>query len=202
MRICCTIVWLGFVLLAAEKSSDIRSVNFANLGYPWVTDTGDREFRWLTSFDSMVLLRDGHHVFKNPEDCGLSCPALEIQEITFEDVNGDGVADSIVTLLYTTGGTGYWHYAYFYTLANSKPKLLAAFKGGSRLSHGLHRVFTGNGHLVIELNEAKENQGECCAIWKSRTEYEWRRNRFEAVSKPVLERIPLHERRWSLKLLQ
>ena len=77
-------------------------------------------------------------------------------------------------------------------------KLLAAFRTGSRLGEGLHRVYISNGHLIVELNDARESEGECCATWRKRTEYEWRTDHFAAVAKALLERIPVHERDWSI----
>jgi hypothetical protein len=77
-------------------------MNFADFRYPWLKDTGLREFRWLASFDTTVLIRNGGHVFNDTEECGLSCPALAIQQVTYGDVNRDRVDDAIVTLVYTT----------------------------------------------------------------------------------------------------
>jgi hypothetical protein len=83
-----------------------------------------------------------------------------------------------------------------YTLTNGKSKLIAAFATGARVYQGLHHVYVGNGHLIVELNEPDESKGECCATWRTRTEYQWRRDHFQAVSDPVKEPIPIHERTW------
>jgi hypothetical protein len=79
-----------------------------------------------------------------------------------------------------------------YTVKNSAAKLIAAFEMGSRLSHGLNRVYVGNGHLIVELNEPDENAGECCATWRTRTEYRWSKDHFEASFESVKEEIPVH----------
>ena len=175
--------------------TDIRQIDFRNFRYPWRETTIPDGFRWLTRFDTAVSLRDGVHVFKD-EQCGRTCPQLSISEVLYTDVNDDGVMDAIVLLSYWSGGTAYWEYAYMYTTERSKFKLIAAFQTGSRLAHGLHRIYQGNGHLIIELNEADEAEGECCATWRTRTEYKWSGDHFEPVSEPIKEPIPLHERTW------
>lgn len=107
--------------------------------------------------------------------------------------------DAMVTPAYNSGGQMHWHVVYIYTVEANSVKLLAAFRTGSRLGEGLHRAYIGNGLLIIALNDDRENEGECCATWRKRTEYEWRTGHFALVGDPVLERIPIHERDWSAR---
>jgi hypothetical protein len=191
--------YFSFALLAAgqEKRAfpDIHQIDFRNFRYPWRAATSQGNFQWLTKFDATVSLRDGAHVFK-ADECGRSCPELSISEVLYTDVNADFVQDAIIVLNYSTGGTAHWAYVYMYTMSNGTSKLIAAFETGSRIQHGVHRIYPGNGHLIVELNEPDENEGECCATWRTRTEYEWRSDHFEAVSEPVKEPIPVHQRTW------
>jgi hypothetical protein len=145
-----------------------------------------------------VALRDGMHVFRDDE-CGgpyQRCPEVSISEILYTDVNDDLVQDAIVTLDYLSGGTAHWEYVYMYTFVGARPKLIAAFETGTRVHHGLHRVYVGNGHLIVELNEPDQSKGECCATWRTRTEYQWRSDHFEALYEPVKEPIPIYQRSW------
>ena len=174
--------------------ADIRQIDFRNFRFPWRTPTGTEDFQWLTKFDTTVSLQDGVHVFKG--ECGSSCPEVSISEVSYTDVNDDFVQDAIVVLSYSTGGTAHWNYVYMYTTAKGALKLIAAFEAGTRIHHGLHRVYMGSGHLIVELNEPDESEGECCATWRTRTKYQWRGDRFEAVSEPVKEPIPVHQRTW------
>jgi hypothetical protein len=197
-----TAMLFGAVVMAfgQQRASlrDIRQIDFRDFQLPWasVTVQGFPQFRWLTGFDATVRLQDGAHTFGSLDECGRSCPRLVLTSIQYVYVNGDAVADAIITLTYETGGTGHWEYVYLYSVENGSPKLLAAFQTGSRIGHGLHRVYVGNGDLIIELNEPDENKGECCATWRTRTEYRWHNDHFEAVSEPVKEQIPVHERTW------
>src|SRR6202035_2628071 len=88
------------------------------------------------------------------------CPELSISEVLYADVNDDVVQDAIIVLNYSSGGTAHWEYVYLYTVSNGKSKLIAAFETGTRVYHGLHRVYPGNGRLIVELNEPDENEGE------------------------------------------
>jgi len=177
---------------------DVRQIDFRDFQLPWASATRSDfpQFRWLTRFDATVQLKDGTHTFGSANECGRSCPELALTGIQYADVNQDAVADAIITLTYQTGGTGHWEYIYLYVIEKGSPKLLASFQTGSRLGHGLHRVYVGNGDLVVELNEPDDNEGECCATWRTRTEYRWHNDHFEAVSQPVKEQIPAHERTW------
>ncbi len=196
------VAYLSFALLAAgqEKGAlaDIRQIDFRNFRYPWRTTTAPGDFQWLTKFDTTVLLRDGVHVFK-ADECGgpyQRCPEVAISEVLYTDVNDDSVQDAIIVLSYSSGGTAHWEYVYMYTVGKGTSKLIAAFETGTRVHHGLHRIYTGNGHLIVELNEPDEREGECCATWRTRAEYQWRIDHFDAVSEPVKEPIPVHQRTW------
>ena len=197
-----TVACLGLLPRAAGQENralaDIRQIDFRNFRYPWRTATTPEDFHWLTKFDTTMSLRDSVHVFK-ADGCGglyQRCPEVSILEILYTDVNDDFVQDAVIVLSYTSGGTAHWEYVYFYTVGNGTAKLIAAFQTGTRAYHGLHRVYTGNGHLIVELNEPDESQGECCATWRTRTEYQWRNDHFEAVSEPVKEPIPVYQRTW------
>lgn len=196
------VVYLGFALLAdgQEKRAlaDIRQIDFRNFRYPWRAVTTPGDFQWLTKFDTTVSLRDGVHVFK-ADECGgpyRRCSEVSISEVLYADVNDDFIQDAIIILSYSSGGRAHWEYLYMYTVGNGTSKLIAAFETGTRVYHGLHRIYPGNGHLIVELNEPDENEGECCATWRTRTEYQWRRDHFEAASEPVKEPIPVHQRAW------
>ena len=197
-----TIAHLSFALLAAgqEKRAllDIRQIDFRNFRYPWRTAATPGDFQWLTKFDTAVSLRDGEHVFKDDQCSGPDqrCPKVSISEVLYTDINNDYVQDAIVVLRYSSGGTAHWEYVYMYTVLNGTSKLIAALETGSRIYHGLHRIYSGNGHLIVELNEPDESEGECCATWRTRTEYQWRRDHFDVVSEPVKEPIPVHQRTW------
>jgi hypothetical protein len=197
-----TFASLKFALPAVGQEkralTDIRQIDFRNFQYPWETATTPENFHWLTRFDTTLSLKDGEHVFHDGA-CGgpyQRCAAVSIAEIQYADINDDLVQDAIIVLTYKSGGTAYWEYVYMYTTVNGTSRLIAAFETGTRAYNGLHRVYPGNGHLIVELNEPDENEGECCATWRSRTEYRWSRDHFVAVAEPVKELIPPHERTW------
>lgn len=182
---------------SATAGTTIRSVDFRNFKYPWGPQAEHRTagFHWLESLPSLVDLKDGVHHFDN-RDCRGACPSLSLHELTYEYATGPDQEDAVVTLVYESGGLAFWDFTYIYTIAQDKPKLLAVFETGSRLSEGLSRVFVGGGHLVVELNVGRESAGMCCATWRKRTEYVWQDGHFLQASSPVIEPIPAYERDW------
>jgi hypothetical protein len=177
---------------------NVFQIDFRNFSFPWSKPGGAGDFEWLKKFESTVALRDGTHLFRNSDCSGPNqrCPELSIAQILYTDVDNDFVPDALVVLNYSSGGTAHWQYVYMYTAAKGSPHLIAAFQTGTRTYHGLHRVYFGNGHLIIELNEPDQNEGDCCATWRSRVEYAWRNGHFEALSTSVKEEIPVHQRTW------
>jgi hypothetical protein len=192
---------LNGVVAAAQARrilTNVRQIDFRNFVYPWRDRSGvPPRLQWLSEFAANVNLHDGVHVFAN-EECGPfhRCPAVSLGEVVYADVDRNSVQDAIIVLNYRSGGTAHWQYVYLYTVEGGAPKLLAAFETGSRIYQGLHRVHAGNGRLIVELNDPESNEGDCCATWRTRTEYQWRDGHFEIASKPVREPIPVHQRTW------
>jgi hypothetical protein len=166
---------------SAQKS--IRQVDFKNFTYPMSgPKLGHDRLLWLdASAKGHVKLVNGSNGY-GYED-GFRGPGLTLQTVTFADVTGDDQEEAIVVLRWDSGGTQNTYYIYVYSFDNGKPKLLAYFHSGSRAYSGLYGVYGESGRLVVELNDPKKAEGDCCSSAFVRTRYRWADGKFKMVGK-------------------
>jgi hypothetical protein len=148
-------------------SESIRSVDFANFAYPakYMFTTGDKEF----------ALRQGKFAGDDKHN------AVSLAYVTFGDVTNDGEEEAMVTLAPVLSGSATPLVTYIYTLRNSQPRFLWAFRTGDRADGGLRRVYSEKGKLVIERFSPDGSKGVCCPIAFIRQHYAWNGKEFQTV---------------------
>lgn len=166
-------------VIAEQPSSTnqgIRSVDFANFTYPWVSDLGDPK--------QSFTLQNGEYAGGRDEE------PMSMRRVVYGDVTSDGTEEAMIILsVVVTGGTARPHVVYIYTL-HEHPKLLWAFSTGDRADGGLRQVYAENGKLVVELygksriigresNNIEDQFGVCCPKFFTRARYEWQGTRFQ-----------------------
>jgi|GEM_PF-2549216 len=178
--------------------SPIRKIDFGNFSYP---------FPELPHGRKRIRLRDGEQpptLFGKdgiPHDVGYA-----LSDVSYGDLTGDGVEESIVILGLIHSGSGISHYVYIYTPRRDRPALLWSFETGDRADGGLQKVSAGNGELVVELRGRNKvigtdlyaddghSTGVCCTDVATRTRYRWRNGRFQqkgaAEETPFVPALP------------
>jgi len=137
-------------------------------------------------------LQNGELLLKRKDEIGRPFdPWLNLVDVTYGDVTGDGTEEAIINLGWTTGGSAIPDLVYIYGLSHGKPKLLWTFETGDRAYGGYKNVFAENGQLVVELNgwdkiigrnlyeEDGTNRGACCPTFFTRTRYKWTNKHFQ-----------------------
>ena len=188
---------------SADTQKSIREVDFKNFTYPLSGILlGHDRLQWLDM--STATHSDGKPIhLVNGDDLTKSSSIVmdgreytqwegfTLQSVEFADVTGDGQEEAIVVLHYRTGGTQQTDYAYIYSFAAGRPKLLAYFHSGSRADSGLYKVYGESGQLVVELFDPEKRSGACCSSGFVRTRYKWHDGRFEVFGDR--ERVTLQE---------
>jgi hypothetical protein len=171
----------------AANAVNIRDVDFNNFSYPWDDESFPsvpQDWRWIMHTpDTKVTLTQGRGDFQPPgekESSGShnSHPYLMFRSVTYGDVNGDGLEDAAVDLLYGTGGKANWHYLYLFTPHQDGPKLLARLESGSRTDGGLINVSIEEGLLILDFMDGNMRSGDCCSEGYIRARYRWEQGRF------------------------
>lgn len=181
---CCVFMLLSAALSAAQ--SGIHQRDFKNFTYPFRESAEwPDHLQWLDNAEQEHVRLTNGRVAIERDDSDADSPfrGLTLESVRFSDVAGDSRPEAIVVLRFNTGGTQYSHYVYIYSLAASKPKLLAYFHSGDRANYGLYRVYGVAGKLVVELFDPGKQQGDCCSTGFVRTRFAWRGGRFEQVGK-------------------
>jgi len=163
------------------KSSIIRSIDFANFTYPWVSDFGEPH----TSF---TLVRGKYS--GSP-----SLLPMDLFSVTYADVTGDSLEDGIVVLsVLVERAPAAPHAAYLYAIEKNKPRLLWAFATGDRSDGGLRRIYGDDGKLLIELYgkgkvvgaDLYADDGSDAEVpypyYFTRTRYEWTGTKFQQIA--------------------
>ena len=171
--------------------SPIRHIDFYNFYYP----------RLPTGKCSMKVVRLKNGRYEAPEELvphklpSVDCWSVDISEINYGDVTGDGAEEAILVLYAELGGTENSNDIFIYTLQNEKPVLLWKFATGDRADGGLHKVYADDGELVIELAgkdkiiggdlyaDDETSNGACCPTVFTRTRYQWNKGRFRQKGK-------------------
>jgi len=163
--------------VSPTPSPAIRSVDFDNISYPNFPDYSDPNGR------------KKKYVTLKPGEGGPNF-------INYGDITGDGDEDAMVAMGIDNHGSAIPDYVYIFTMDTGKPKIIWDFETGDRADGGLRNVYADNGKLVIELfgkdrviggQLYRGDEGLCCPSSFTRTRYKWTGNRFEEISKEVLE---------------
>ena len=149
----------------ASTNQPIRSFDFANFTYPWVSDLADPKKSFTLNGGKLAATHD----LKGMVDR----MGMILESILYGDISGDGVEEAIVVLSIVTGGSAIPHVTYIFTLQGGKPKLLWAFSTGDRAEGGLRRVYVENDELVVERYSPVKSKGDCCPTFFTRARYAW-----------------------------
>jgi hypothetical protein len=162
-----------------QPSSNIRSVDFANLTYPWTGDLTDPKNPKRT-----FTLKEGELPATRNARGLIDEMGVFLESVKYGDVTGDGVEEAIVSLSIQTGGSAIAGIIYIYTLRKNRPVLLWSRSTGDRADGGLHNVYAENGGLVVELNgPQRDGEGDCCAMRFTRRRYVWNGRRFRQTGR-------------------
>jgi hypothetical protein len=176
----------------------IRNVDFNNFTFPKLPSG--------KCSSASIRLTNGHYETseeKAPRKIpSIDCWSVDIGQVSYGDVTGDGNEEAFVTLYAELGGNSGYLDVYIYSLSEGKPVLLWKFMTGDRGNGGLRSIYSESGELAIELygvggnvtgqldmNENKSNAekqlnskefaGDCCAKHFTRTKYKWSGKRFQ-----------------------
>jgi hypothetical protein len=187
-------LFLACTALAQSSSvHSIREIDFKNFSYSKLP-TGkcsmskvrvhDGKYGSVANFSPRVTPRGG-------------CWAVNVGQIEYGDVTGDGREDAMVVLYAEAGGTESSNDVFVYSLRNGRPVLLWKFETGDRAEGGLIKLYAENGKLVVDL--AGRNKfigghfyggdctGACLPAVFTRTKYQWIRGAFRRRG---LEHLP------------
>jgi hypothetical protein len=175
-----------------QRSSSIRSIDFANFKYP-----GSQGLFPTAEYETESFVLHNGKSKETQNQYGMA-----LTEISYGDVTGDGFEEAMISLNVETDGSAGVDHVYIYTLKNGKPKFLWGFESGDRAWGGLKRVYAEDGNLVVELYGrgtqvegnlgSTEPAGLCCPRSDTRTRYQWRGNRFRQHGE--YEILPVPER--------
>jgi hypothetical protein len=176
----------------------IRAVDFENFSFPETEGLQTPHSR-KRSFK----LKDGSLPETRDKRGFVDEMGVDLSEVSYGDVTGDGQEEAIVVLSFLTGGSSMLACVYVYAWDQRWPKLLWAFDTGDRAYGGLRRVKAENGYLLVELYgngkilgkdldaEDETNRGACCPTLFTRARYKWTGKGFRLASKPEVLPNPI-----------
>ena len=157
----------------AQSVTSIRQVDFLNFSYTHSCD------------DQPTRVNNGSFFSDTPDE-RLS---LDINDIEYGDLTGDGNDEAVVLTTCSTGGTGRFSEGFIYTLRNGTPVRLAAeVEGGDRAFGAILRVKIANRRLEVVRNDGG-NTGACCPQFFATTRFRLSNDRLVRVGQPVRRRI-------------
>ncbi len=168
-----------------QRSSSIRSVDFANFTYPWTDGLAIRGGTKTFSLSNgkRPEIRDAR---EHVEEIG-----VYLEEVSYGDVTGDGIEEAIIFMSILTGVSAMPGQVYIYTLRGNRPELLWYFSTGDRAENGYRKVYADHGNLVVELNgPRRRGEGLCCPERFTRTRYQWRGGRFRQKGRKEINPVP------------
>ncbi|MEO8043239.1 MAG: hypothetical protein ABI646_11555 [Acidobacteriota bacterium] len=155
-----------FVLFALTASvfaqADIHKVDFKNFTH---------SVHCLGETPERITVKNGEYSKETQEDGYVDRFYLQVFEVVYGDVNGDGRDDAIVLTVCNTGGTGHFSEGLIYSMRSGKPSLIARIPGGDRAYGGLRSARVEKGLLVVETNDVGEMGGACCPEFVVTTRY-------------------------------
>jgi hypothetical protein len=153
--------------LGVGEYRSVRDTDFANFSFPWLS-MSQGTFHLTAGSLSPTRRSDGVI-----EEVG-----LDLFDVLYGDVTGDGLEEAIVVLTMTTGGSAVPHWVYVYSPARAQPSLIWAFETGDRADEGLRKVSADKGDLLLELHDPEDSRGDCCPVLFTRARYRWAGARF------------------------
>jgi len=143
----------------------IRTVDFANLSYPWAVRINSK---WTTT---ALQLRSGQTIKQ-----GTIQDNVSLGQITYGHIAGDDSDDAVVILDVKSRDRSWTSSVFLFTLRSGLVVLLAKFEAGFTL----RRVAAENGQLIVEADEIGD-AGMCCPVGISKSRYKWAAGRFVQV---------------------
>jgi len=160
---------------AQNKPDPKRRVDFKNFTYPWYPS-------FLKSRSREVTLKDGKLEIDGDRQSGIGNLSLELDDVSYVNLRGEGKEDAIVTVGGITGVNRFVGAVFVYAIENETPKLLWQHETGDRAEGGLRRIAIENGILTLEEYVRSEGDGGlCCPKKFIRSNYKWDGNRFEKI---------------------
>ncbi len=176
-----------------QTVKSIRQIDFKNFTYPWgktmedgpaadYADAAARPYIWLNPLPHQSIRgpKGAHPFYESSDDPDERShdPRVSVDDVTYGDLDSDGIEEAAVHLNYGTGGTYNWDFLYIYKLSGGHPRLLALLGSGSRGDGGLGRVVISGGFLVLDFNDPDRRQGDCCSEGYVRVRFRWQNNHF------------------------
>jgi hypothetical protein len=156
----------------ARSLTDIRQVDFLN-------------------FANVSSCADGSRTVRNGSflsDTQDSKLYIEVFDVKYGDLTGDGKEEAVVLTVCSGGGTGSFTEGYLYTLRNGAPALVAQLEGGDRAYGSIRRVKIANGFIEVIRNDGGEG-GACCPEFVANTKYRLMRSRLVPIGRQVRAKI-------------
>ena len=176
--------WLVMILAAPLLGgTGVHNVDFRNFQYQRNTPTlgVPTGWRWLgLTPSSTVRVVDGRHDFSSSDALAgrYARGYLIVHKVTYGDLDGDGLDEAAVDLLFSTGGTANWRYLYVFTMKNGAPTLLGILRSGSRADGGLVNVAIEKKTLVLDFADSGRRVADCCSEGYVRVRYHRDAGRF------------------------
>ena len=139
---------------AAVDRLAIRKVDFKNFSY------ADIEEGQPTS------VRGGE--FSRDDENGLLF--VNVADIAYGDLTGDGVEEAVVTIGFSTGGSGFFTDGRVFTLSNGRAVEVASLGVGDRADGGIDEVMIRSGQIVVE-RFGNDQTGACCPSLLERSKW-------------------------------
>src|SRR3954447_8242455 len=161
-------------------------VEHSEMGVPTV-------WQWLdVTPTSTVRVVDGRHDFSASDAVAAHYAGgyLIVHKVTYGDLDGDGLDEAAVDLVFSTGGTANWHYLYVFTMKNGAPALLGILRSGSRADGGLVNVVIEKKALILDFADTGRRFGDCCSDAYVRVRYRRNAGRFIEAAKRESGLIP------------
>lgn len=136
----------------------IRKVDFRNFAYGGIEE------------GRLIKVVNGE--YSQDDENGLLF--VNVGDVDHGDIDGDGVEEAVVTLGFSTGGSGFFTDARVFAMRAGKPVQVASLGEGDRADGGIDDVVIINGVLRVE-RFGNDGTGSCCpsllerGTWKLRT---------------------------------
>jgi hypothetical protein len=170
-----TLLPTSFQSVRETSYSSIREIDFRNFTYPARPSIGGR---------GAFTLRNGEMLPERDADGHIIGMWLQLLNVVYGDITGDGAEEAIVIHDWITGGSATPHVVYVYTLERGRPKFVWGTTTGDRADGGLKSAYVESGYLVLETYSPKGKRGDCCPVAYFKTRYQLNGKKISVVGKP------------------
>jgi hypothetical protein len=181
--------WLFVVLLVcvshAAAQNGIRSVDFRSFTY---------QPHCASDEPQPITVKNGEFSMEKKMSDYTDRLWFSIFEVSYGDLDADGMEEAVVLSVCNTGGTGNFSEGFIYKLRNGRPVLVARIAGGDRAYGGLRTAGVNGGVLTVERNDPGENGANCCPEFIETRKYKLVNNKLEETGKPAMRPIVPTER--------